>query len=124
MNKYSAEELDVFKALILRKIKSATKILNEQKEIMGDFGSNDTLDTSWQHKGVDDAPTYNFKEEANIIASNQISLIQDLKLALERINSGTYGICIESGELIPKGRLMVMPQALKSVFFKIEEEKN
>jgi DnaK suppressor protein len=35
--------------------------------------------------------------------------IRDIKLALHRIESGTYGICSDCGEKIPKDRLAAIP---------------
>lgn len=35
--------------------------------------------------------------------------------ALERVSAGTYGICIDCGEAIPKERLLAEPTALRCV---------
>lgn len=35
--------------------------------------------------------------------------------ALEKIEEGTYGICDDTGEKIPKGRLEAVPEAIRTV---------
>lgn len=35
--------------------------------------------------------------------------------ALQKINEGTYGICDDTGEPIPKGRLEAIPEAVRTV---------
>ncbi|MBN2720653.1 MAG: TraR/DksA C4-type zinc finger protein [Proteobacteria bacterium] len=39
------------------------------------------------------------------------SRIREIDEAVERIRDGSYGVCIECGELIPEGRLQVRPVA-------------
>ena len=41
--------------------------------------------------------------------------IQNLKAALVRIENKTYGICRETGKLIPAGRLRAVPHATLSI---------
>ncbi len=44
-----------------------------------------------------------------------MKFIQHLQAALVRIENKTYGICRETGKLIPKERLMAVPHATLSV---------
>ncbi|MDQ3509375.1 MAG: TraR/DksA C4-type zinc finger protein [Actinomycetota bacterium] len=41
--------------------------------------------------------------------------LEDVERALEKIEDGTYGICDDTGEEIPKGRLEAMPEAVVTV---------
>ncbi|WP_119067764.1 TraR/DksA family transcriptional regulator [Rubrobacter indicoceani] len=41
--------------------------------------------------------------------------LRDVKRALEKIDEGTYGICEDTGESIPEGRLKAIPEALRTV---------
>ncbi len=41
--------------------------------------------------------------------------LEDVERALEKIEEGTYGICDDTGEEIPKGRLEAMPEAVVTV---------
>lgn len=51
------------------------------------------------------------KEEAGQLAQRQMKFIQHLQAALVRIENKTYGICRETGKLIPKERLRAVPHA-------------
>ncbi|MGH1503925.1 MAG: TraR/DksA family transcriptional regulator [Acidimicrobiales bacterium] len=41
--------------------------------------------------------------------------VEEIDAALERLDAGTYGICVVSGEVIPKERLEALPMASKTV---------
>lgn len=41
--------------------------------------------------------------------------VDEIDAALERLAAGTYGICVSSGEVIPKERLEALPMAAKTV---------
>ena len=49
--------------------------------------------------------------------------IQGLEAALIRIQNKTYGICRETGKLIPKERLRAVPHATLSIEAKQERDK-
>jgi DnaK suppressor protein len=41
--------------------------------------------------------------------------LEQVKRALEKIEDGTYGICDDTGENIPRGRLEAIPEAIRTV---------
>lgn len=45
------------------------------------------------------------------MAQRQLKFIQHLEAALVRIENKSYGICRETGKLIPKERLRIVPHA-------------
>ena len=47
-----------------------------------------------------------------------------LQLALERIDTGEFGVCKVCGELIPEERMMEVPNATKCVDCKEKEKLN
>jgi RNA polymerase-binding transcription factor DksA len=49
------------------------------------------------------------------LAARQEKFIRDLKAALMRIENKTYGICRETGQLIGKDRLRLVPHATLSM---------
>ena len=55
------------------------------------------------------------KEETGQLAQRQMKFIQHLQAALVRIENKTYGICRETGKLIPKERLRAVPHATLSI---------
>jgi RNA polymerase-binding transcription factor DksA len=83
--------------------------------------------------GVDDtAPTYHQLEEGSEALSKETLMnmavrtqkfIQGLEQALVRINNKTYGICRETGKLIPKERLRLVPHATLSIEAKNARDK-
>ena len=55
------------------------------------------------------------REEMAQLAARQEKFVQGLKNALIRIENKTYGICRETGKLIRKERLMLVPHATLSI---------
>jgi RNA polymerase-binding transcription factor DksA len=69
--------------------------------------------------------TDNYDRELNIgLASNEQQLLNDIDIALKRIEDGTYGVCEIYGTPIPKKRLLAMPYTRLSMKAQEEEEKN
>ena len=60
------------------------------------------------------------KEEAGRLAQRQMKFIQNLQAALIRIENKTYGICRETGKLIPKERLRAVPHATSVSYTHLE----
>ena len=50
-----------------------------------------------------------------LYTSDQLKFIQGLQAALVRIENKTYGICRETGKLIPAERLRAVPHATLSI---------
>ena len=49
------------------------------------------------------------------MAQRQLKFIRNLEMALVRIENKTYGICKDTGKLIPKERLMRVPHATQCI---------
>ena len=122
-NKYSPEELQEFKALILEKIAKAEKDLEMlQQAVAG--SENDVTDTAPTFKTLEEGSNVLLKEENQKLAARQQKFIRDLRAALIRIENGTYGICQATGKLIPKERLMIVPHATMTVEAKEASKKH
>lgn len=113
--RYSDAELQEFKVLINEKLAQARKEYEELKAIVTHSQSNDTEDTSPTFKVLEEGASALTKEEAGQLALRQHKFIQSLEMALVRIENKTYGICRETGKLIPKERLRLVPHATLSV---------
>ena len=97
-------------------LQKARSEYNKLRQVVMHNGSNDIEDTSPSFKTVeDDGANQLSKEEASQMAQRQYKFIQNLEAALGRIENKTYGICRESGELIPKERLRLVPHATLTV---------
>ena len=57
------------------------------------------------------------------MAVRQQKFITGLKAALGRIDNKTYGICRETGKLIPKERLRAVPHATLSIEVKNDRKR-
>ena len=110
-NRYSDEELEEFKHIILDKIAAAEEDYKMYSSELCYSDSNSTDDTSPTFKVLEDGAEALSKEERSSIAERQLKFIQHLKQALVRIENKTYGICRETGQLIPKERLRIVPHA-------------
>ena len=97
--RYSDAELEEFRAIINEKLELAQRDYELLKASLTGADGNDTDDTS---------PT---------------KFIQGLQAALVRIENKTYGICRETGKLIPAERLRAVPHATLSIEAKNNSKK-
>lgn len=114
--RYSDEELEEFKKIILDMLDKAKKEYNTLRRVVMHNGTNDIDDTTPSFKTVeDDGATQLSREESSQLAQRQYKFIQNLEAALVRIENKTYGICRVTGKLIPKERLRLVPHATLTV---------
>ena len=113
--RYSDEDLNEFREVILKKLneaKSDYELLKDNITLKDDHGTDDT---SPIHKTLEDASDVLSKEESAHLALRQAKFIQHLQNALIRIENKTYGICRVTGKLIAKQRLLSVPHATLSM---------
>ncbi len=113
--RYTDEELQEFKELILAKLEKAQKENERLRETVNNGDGNDVADTSPTFKVLEEGAGTLEKEHAARMAERQRQFIQHLQAALVRIENKTYGICRVTGQLIPKERLRAVPHATLSV---------
>jgi DnaK suppressor protein len=113
--RYSDEELEEFRVIILDKLEQAKRDFDLLKSAITQSESNDTQDTSPTFKVLEEGAATLSKEEAGRLAQRQQKFIQHLQGALIRIENKTYGICRETGKLISKERLRAVPHATLSI---------
>ena len=121
--RYSDEELQEFKELILQKLEKAKDDYAHLKAAVTHSASNDTEDTSPTFKVLEEGASALSKDESGQLAQRQAKFIQSLEAALIRIENKTYGVCRETGKLIPKERLRLVPHATLSVEAKMNMNK-
>ncbi|MDR3235579.1 MAG: TraR/DksA C4-type zinc finger protein [Prevotellaceae bacterium] len=113
--RYSDDELQEFKAVILDKLAQAKKDFELLMSTVTHSGSNDTEDTSPTFKVLEEGASTLSKEESGQLALRQQKFITSLEAALVRIENQTYGVCRVTGKLIPKARLLSVPHATLSI---------
>ena len=120
--KLPKKELEIYKKLLLQ---LRGKIAGDLEHIEGDSLSANQTSNTGELSDVSDMATDNYDRELNIgLASNEQQILNEIDVALKRIEDGTYGICEIYGTEIPKKRLMAMPYTRLSMKAQEEEEKN
>jgi RNA polymerase-binding transcription factor DksA len=122
-NKYSQEELEEFKQIILEKLGKARADLKLLTEAYTNNNEHDTNDTSPTFKVLEEGYSVLSKEENSRLAARQQKFINNLENALIRIQNGTYGICRVTGILISKERLRSVPHATLSIEAKLQQNQ-
>ncbi len=120
--RYSDEELEEFKALILEKLQQAKENLEILKENIAG-GEHSTDDTAPTFKILEEGYSVSQKEENAKLAARTEKYIRNLEFALMRIENKTYGICRATGKLIPKERLRCVPTTTICLDAKMKEKK-
>lgn len=121
--RYSDAELEEFRTIVEGKLAIARADYNKLLISLTGANSNDVQDTS---------PTYHALEEGSE-AQSRAQMMQDvmrlekfikgLEGALLRIRNKTYGICRETGKLIPKERLRAVPHATLCIEVKLDKNR-
>ncbi len=122
--RYSDEELEEFKEIILQKIEKAREDLKLLTEAYTNTGNNGTNDTSPTFKVLEEGQQVLSKEENRQLAARQERFIRNLEAALVRIENKTYGICRVTGKLISKERLRAVPHATLSIDAKLNRNND
>lgn len=113
--RYSDAELQEFRLIIDEKLAKARVDYEQLKASITNMDGNDVMDTSPTFKVFEEGANTLLKEETGRMAQRQMKFIQHLEAALVRIENKTYGICRETGLLIPKERLRAVPHATLSI---------
>lgn len=113
--RYSDEELQEFKQIILEKLELAQRDYQQLMDSLSNNGGNGVDDTMPTYKVLEEGSMTQTKEELTTMAARQQKFIQSLQAALVRIENKTYGICRVTGKLIPKERLRAVPHATLSI---------
>ena len=104
------------------------KLLNWKKELKKSSSEalyNSSLDdNSTSADIVDQASSYTEKNVELRAINRQKKLISKIDAALKRIQNGTYGYCVETGEPIRLKRLIARPVATLCIAAQEKHEKN
>ena len=126
-NKYSKTKLEKFKKAIEKKMGSASDEIETIKEGIGSASNKQggvTPDSIFSVHMADAGTDSNEREKAYHLYNRQTDYHRNLLQALQRIEDGTFGVCVISGELIPEERMLEVPNATKRVEHKEAEKLN
>ena len=119
---YSGSELKEFEDLINLKLEKAKKVLQNLKSTLSKDDDSGTDATSAYAKILEDGADTAEKESMSQLAARQQKFINNLENALIRIKNGTYGICVDTGKLIPKDRLRAVPHTMQCIEAKLNRK--
>jgi len=124
--KYSKKKLAFFKKHIEAKLKNLTDDLDDSRDSLeSSTGSDSLAQESVYSVHMADAGTDSYEREKGYhFINRKTDYIKALTIALERIEDGTFGVCVITGELIPEERMLEVPNATKSVDAKEQEKLN
>ena len=121
MERYSDEELEEFRQIIEEKLVIAR---SDYEMFINELSSaNDNEDRLAVYQTLEEGSPMQPKETLIATAARAQKFIQSLEAALLRIQNKTYGICRETGKLIPKERLRLVPHATLSIEAKQMRDK-
>jgi len=113
--RYSEDDLKEFDGIISEKLLNAKKELQYIRESLSRKNDQGTDLTGSGHLSLEDGAETAEKEHLNQMASRLQKFTTQLELAHIRIKNGTYGVCIQSGKLIPKERLRAVPHTQHTI---------
>ena len=126
-NKYSKRDLDRFRKNIQQKI---NELEGNMDGLRDDLNINSKGNASLSQDSVysvhmADAGTDSYEREKGFhLMNRETDYVNFLSLALERIDSGEFGVCSVCDSKIPEERMMEVPNATKCVSCKEDEKLN
>ncbi len=125
--RYTKTELNKFRKIIEKKMDVTSQDNADIKESMGnDFSSDAGLspDSVYSVHMADAGTDSHEREKSYLFMARESAYYRNLEDALERIDRGEFGICAICEELIPKERMVEVPNATKCVDCKTKQKLN
>lgn len=110
-SRYSEADLAEFKAIVEKLIQKGMDKLERLEEDYKDAAETMENENDW----MDDSSSQNDLGMLQTLVFRQRKHVNDLQTAMQRIHNKSYGICVVTGELIDKRRLMAVPTTTKSM---------
>lgn len=116
---YTESELAEFEAIILKKLNATNNEINFIKDTLSRADDNGTDNTAMGSKTLEDGADVREKEQLSSSMGRLQKFATNLEGALIRIKNGTYGVCKDTGKLIPKERLKAVPHTQQTIEAKL-----
>jgi DnaK suppressor protein len=100
------ERLEGLRAELARMVEGLEEDQQDRAESEGDMTENDSGDMS---------QSLFTREMDATVEQTMEKRLESVDRALQKVEEGTYGICEDTGEPIPRGRLEAMPEAVYTV---------
>ncbi len=121
VRRYSDKELEEFKKLIEERIQRVQQEIDYLQEQINEL--NERMEGESTGDFVDSGSVFTELQFLYMQMGRQRQYLRELENAMLRIRNKTYGICVVTGELIDKRRLMAVPTATKSLEAKEAEKQ-
>jgi DnaK suppressor protein len=95
-------------AKVKQQLEEQLKVLESRAQEI-DEDLNREGDHDWEEHAIELADDEVQEKMGNVTMDE----IQEIKLALSRIEKGSYGICVRCGATIPSARLEILPYSTK-----------
>jgi len=107
----NTEDLQYFKKLLLEKRAELLEDMGQHHDLSLKESAKDSAgtDATYSTHMADQGTDAQEREKAFFIASRDERYLRNIDAALERIENGTFGICIACGNEIPETRLEAVP---------------
>jgi DnaK suppressor protein len=116
--RYTEEELKEFEEIINQKLTTSRNELAYIKDTLSRKNDSGTDNTGAATKLMEDVDISE-REQMSQAAGRLQKFIVQLENALLRIKNGNYGVCIDTGKLIPKERLRAVPHTQQTIEAKL-----
>ena len=107
--KWNKKELANFKTIILVKRNTVEKELESSREKADEVLKNNSVNAIYSSHMADAGTDQQEMEKNYYMMDRENKFLQYLNRALEMIKDGTFGICVNCGQLIKKERLLEVP---------------
>jgi RNA polymerase-binding protein DksA len=110
----SKAELEEFREMLVQKRRTLLGDLSGMEKQTASQQASGNLSTMPTHMA--DVGTDNFEHEFTLgLLESEQALLREIDEALKRIDDRTYGMCLGTGQVIPKARLKAKPWAKYTV---------
>lgn len=118
-------DLDMFRKMLLDKRRSIIGDMNGiEAEALGTNRQEGSGDLSNMPTHPADIGTDNYEQEFSLgLLASERTLLKEIDQALDRIRSGTFGVCMGTGQPIGKARLQARPWAKFCIDYARQVEK-
>ena len=112
-NKWSKDQLDYFKSIIIKKREKIMNDIAESKERTEEMMKGDSVNAVYSSHMADAGSDQQEREKAFYWLSRENNYFKYLTKALEMLDDGTFGLCKVCGDLINEDRLLEVPHTSK-----------
>lgn len=117
---YTDQELEHFRAIIIKKRKEAETDLDMLQSTLRESMESSGDDSAYSFHMADAGTDAQEREKTYMLFNRTKKFLKYLDAALVRVDNKTYGVCKVTGKKISKGRLEAVPHTQISIEAKLK----